>query len=374
MSTKQIPIADITLDPRLQMRVEMSTDAIEDYTGNLDALPPCKVVVVTGTNYLTSGWHRYHAFKKGGRDTLPCTVTEGDFEDAVLEAAAENHDHGIRRSPEDKRKAIREVLETTKFADKSDRMIAEHCHVSEHTVAAVRKQQTTENKGNGKGRAQTRTSQTKRLDAKGREQPATKPPQPLCASCARLVRVHRKESVKGCEDCKALRGAAKPDPKPKPTTTEPVSQHTARCAIVVDTLHAVYETLQQAIEGSPQVFKSELAKQQKKLVLVMADIDLILEKPAPANGKFVKPTVEEVAAYCKERGNRVDAETFVDFYESKGWKVGTAAMKDWKASVRTWEKNAHGTGQRTGPHRVSSQPGSAELVKRKTRVIDATPA
>lgn len=50
------------------------------------------------------------------------------------------------------------------------------------------------------------------------------------------------------------------------------------------------------------------------------------------------PTVEEVAAYCRERGNRVDAERFVDFYASNGWKVGNQPMKDWKACVRTWER------------------------------------
>ena len=51
-----------------------------------------------------------------------------------------------------------------------------------------------------------------------------------------------------------------------------------------------------------------------------------------------RPTVEEVAAYCRERGNRVDAERFVDFYASKGWTVGNQPMKDWKACVRTWER------------------------------------
>lgn len=54
--------------------------------------------------------------------------------------------------------------------------------------------------------------------------------------------------------------------------------------------------------------------------------------------EFVPPTVEEVRAYCEERGNGVDAEAFVAFYQSKGWKVGTAPMKDWRASVVTWEK------------------------------------
>lgn len=58
----------------------------------------------------------------------------------------------------------------------------------------------------------------------------------------------------------------------------------------------------------------------------------------PPRTRFIPPTVEEVGEYCKERNNTVDAEKFVDFYTAKGWKVGNAGMKDWKAAVRTWEK------------------------------------
>ena len=54
--------------------------------------------------------------------------------------------------------------------------------------------------------------------------------------------------------------------------------------------------------------------------------------------RFRPPTVEEVEAYCFERNNKVDAERFVDFYASNGWRVGKNPMKDWKAAVRTWEK------------------------------------
>lgn len=53
---------------------------------------------------------------------------------------------------------------------------------------------------------------------------------------------------------------------------------------------------------------------------------------------FTPPTVEEVTAYCKERGNKVDAEQFIAFYTSKGWMVGKNKMKDWKACIRTWER------------------------------------
>lgn len=55
--------------------------------------------------------------------------------------------------------------------------------------------------------------------------------------------------------------------------------------------------------------------------------------------RFKKPTVEEVRQYCSERGNDIDAEAFWCFYESKGWKVGSAPMKSWKACIVTWEKD-----------------------------------
>lgn len=56
--------------------------------------------------------------------------------------------------------------------------------------------------------------------------------------------------------------------------------------------------------------------------------------------RFSPPTVEEVSAYCRERNNGVDPQRFVDFYESKGWRVGQNPMKDWKACVRTWEQRS----------------------------------
>ena len=55
--------------------------------------------------------------------------------------------------------------------------------------------------------------------------------------------------------------------------------------------------------------------------------------------KFSKPSFEEVKKYCLERMNNVDAGRFIDHYESNGWMVGKNKMKDWKAAVRTWERN-----------------------------------
>lgn len=55
------------------------------------------------------------------------------------------------------------------------------------------------------------------------------------------------------------------------------------------------------------------------------------------NKRFKIPTVEEISSYCRSRNNKIDPQRFFDFYESKGWMVGKNKMKDWKASVRTWE-------------------------------------
>lgn len=60
--------------------------------------------------------------------------------------------------------------------------------------------------------------------------------------------------------------------------------------------------------------------------------------------RFVKPTLAEVKAYCESRHNGLDAEAFIAYYESVGWKVNTKPMRDWKAAVITWEKRRQQSG------------------------------
>ena len=63
--------------------------------------------------------------------------------------------------------------------------------------------------------------------------------------------------------------------------------------------------------------------------------------------RFIPPTYEEVLSYCIERNNNVDAEHFIDYYTSNGWQVGKNKMKDWKAAVRTWERNGYSSTDNT---------------------------
>ena len=94
-----------------------------------------------------------------------------------------------------------------------------------------------------------------------------------------------------------------------------------------------------------------LGKDRLELGKDSIEIEDKKDKPSP-RPRFIKPTLEEVQAYCNERQNNVDAQRFIDYYSSNGWKVGKNPMKDWKAAVRTWENNSYGTPKAT----VTEQP------------------
>lgn len=57
---------------------------------------------------------------------------------------------------------------------------------------------------------------------------------------------------------------------------------------------------------------------------------------------FIKPTLEEVTNYCKERNNNISPSHFIDYYETRGWELSKGRkMKDWKACIRTWEQRSY---------------------------------
>ena len=79
------------------------------------------------------------------------------------------------------------------------------------------------------------------------------------------------------------------------------------------------------------------------------------EKPAqeiqqekPKRKNFVKPTVEEIAAFCKEKKYTVNAQQFFNYYESNGWKIGRNAMKSWQAAVQNWNTRDKANNKATG--------------------------
>jgi len=78
-------------------------------------------------------------------------------------------------------------------------------------------------------------------------------------------------------------------------------------------------------------------EEEKKEIRIEEDKKESMADKPPRASRFTPPTLEEVKAYCKERGNSVDPQRFIDFYSSKGWMVGKNKMKDWQAAVRGWE-------------------------------------
>ena len=85
------------------------------------------------------------------------------------------------------------------------------------------------------------------------------------------------------------------------------------------------------------------------------------------NAKFLPPTVDQIIDYCNERQNNVDPVKWIDFYSSKGWMIGKNKMKDWKAAVRTWEKNnsnqSNGTGNQKQQFGNNSNSGVSDSYK-----------
>ena len=98
----------------------------------------------------------------------------------------------------------------------------------------------------------------------------------------------------------------------------------------------VQTNLRQISEKSPPEIEIELEKEIK----IEKEIDSSASTTTKRK-RFEKPTLSEIKAYCIERGNKVDAQHFFDYYESNGWRVGKNSMKNWQAAVRTWEKNSY---------------------------------
>ena len=86
------------------------------------------------------------------------------------------------------------------------------------------------------------------------------------------------------------------------------------------------------------------------------------------NQRFKKPSIEEIKTYCEERNNGVNPEKFYNFYESKDWYVGKNKMKDWKASVRTWERNEDNS---TLPNWFNKDVKGETLSKEQQEELDA---
>lgn len=92
----------------------------------------------------------------------------------------------------------------------------------------------------------------------------------------------------------------------------------------------------------------EIKKQEEKKEELIT-LPTIVDNVITPTKKFIIPSIDEIKSYCQERNNQINPEQFYDHYQSNGWKVGKNSMKDWKASIRTWEKNNYSSNQSKTP-------------------------
>ena len=141
-SVQSIPIADITIDPEFQSRVELNNSTVKEYAELMEdgyKFPPVAAYRVGSQYFLVDGNHRVKAALKLNWATIECTVYDGTKRDALIYAAGVNFDHGLPRTMADKRCVVTRVLNDLEWCQWSDRDIANRCKVSHTFVSKVRK-------------------------------------------------------------------------------------------------------------------------------------------------------------------------------------------------------------------------------------------
>ncbi len=153
LAQEDIMLDAISLLGGMQPRVDIDMVVVDEYAAAMEAgakFPPIVVFFDGKKHWLADGFHRWYAARKAkldkfiGREiTILCDVRKGTLEDARWFSYSVNATHGLRRSNDDKRKAVVSALRHPKGAKMSDRQIAEHVGVSNHFVAKHRQEMET---------------------------------------------------------------------------------------------------------------------------------------------------------------------------------------------------------------------------------------
>jgi transposase-like protein len=138
-----IELSAIVADQKAQPRTSILVDKVAEYTEDMqrgDKFPPL-VVFYDGAKYwLADGFHRYYAASGAEEKSLACDVHDGTLRDAILYSCGANSAHGVRRTNQDKQRAVAKLLEDAEWSHWSDAEIARRCSVSDPMVAKLRKE------------------------------------------------------------------------------------------------------------------------------------------------------------------------------------------------------------------------------------------
>jgi len=213
MKTEARAIGDLQLDDRCQAREHFDDEAIEDlrqsYADGVE-LPPVEVVEVGGALYVDDGFHRIAAATLAGHEFIRVHIVEkaDTVERARWVALSKNTTHGVRRTAQDKRKAVRLALDNEIGREQSSRTIAEHLRVSKSLVSEMRTE----------------------WEAEHALSTADNAPATVTTKDGRQYPKKRRER----DDVSAAAAGVQPERKPKPST--PAARY-AQAARMIERLH-----------------------------------------------------------------------------------------------------------------------------------------
>ncbi|MDP3139825.1 MAG: hypothetical protein Q8N17_26250 [Burkholderiaceae bacterium] len=221
---------EIRLDGDTQPRTGISEAVVADYAEAIlrgDALPPV-VAFWDGTHrWLGDGYHRVHANRQAGGVMIEVDQRNGTRRDALMYSVGANSHHGLQRTADDKRKAVRLVLEDEEWGQWSDRRISEVTNTSPTFV--------------GKVRASLQPAASVHVDTYKAGHVSTKTDSPS-------VHVDTKPEVR-----KAVRGGkefeVKVKPRPEPAATPDADDDSPSAADLLDEMQREVETLQATVKA-----------------------------------------------------------------------------------------------------------------------------
>lgn len=183
--TRLITLDKIVRDPGLQVRVSLSTERIEDYAaclkpdgGELPAIDLFVAPTADGARYwIGDGWHRLAAHEAAGRQVILAHVREGGRDAALLWAVGANAQHGLPRTSEDKRRAVKLLLLSPGWAEKTDREVMRQCALTNpYLVGEVRAEM--EAVGEIRQQKERKGADGKTYQAKKSQKPPSREPWP----------------------------------------------------------------------------------------------------------------------------------------------------------------------------------------------------
>ncbi len=179
----RLALADIQIGGKTQQRAVDDT-IVKEYMDIIDELPPIEVMTDGNSTWLTDGFHRYHAYRKLGKDYIEAVISEGTKRDAIWKSFTANVKHGFRRQPGTSAEIVRKILADKEWGKTSLSEIARHVGVSQPFVSQVKKKVADE------AQAKQRTTAP---PSGNRQSPPDEPPEPVLDAKQREVPEHLRQ-------------------------------------------------------------------------------------------------------------------------------------------------------------------------------------